>query len=85
MPTFEESESSSNVPYGLGNQNPTLRNYPLTFEEGGHTAQMASNLANNRLEEEINQLRTQLESFRGFDDGDFGLNSALQFSPGNYM
>jgi hypothetical protein len=37
------------------------------------------------LQEEINQLRTQLESFRGFDDGDFGLNSALQFSPGNYM
>ncbi|PNT50348.1 hypothetical protein POPTR_002G182000v4 [Populus trichocarpa] len=85
MPTFEESESSSNVPYGLGNQNPTVRNYPLILEEGGHTAQMASNLANNRLEEEINQLRTQLESFRGFDDGDFGLNSALQFSPGNYM
>jgi hypothetical protein len=50
MPTFEESESSSNVPYGFGNQNPTVRNYPLTFEEGGHTAQMASNLANNRLE-----------------------------------
>jgi hypothetical protein len=37
------------------------------------------------LQEEINQLRTQLESFRGFDDGDFGLKSALQFSPGNYM
>lgn len=49
MPTFEESESSSNVPYGLGNLNPTVRNYPPTFEEGGHTAQMASNSANNRL------------------------------------
>ncbi|KAJ7007983.1 protein NTM1-like 9 [Populus alba x Populus x berolinensis] len=83
MPTFEESESSSNVPHGFGNQNPTVRNYPLIFEEGGHTAQMASNLANNRLEEDINQLRTQLESFRGFDDGDYDLNSALQFSPGS--
>lgn len=50
MPTFEESETSSNVPHGFGNQNPTVRNYPLILEEGGHTAQMASNLANNRLE-----------------------------------
>ncbi|KAF9688018.1 hypothetical protein SADUNF_Sadunf02G0153400 [Salix dunnii] len=84
MPTFEEEgESSYNVTSGPGNQNSTVCNYPPIFEEGGHTDPMASNFTNNMLQEEINQLRRQLESFLGFDEGDYDLNSAQMFSHGN--
>ncbi|CAK7348599.1 unnamed protein product [Dovyalis caffra] len=83
IPTYEEGESSFNVTSGFENQNSNECYYPSTFEESEYGARMASNFTNSEPEDDSYQVQAQLQSFHGFDEGDYNLNSALQFSYGN--
>ncbi|KAL9348091.1 hypothetical protein Peur_059457 [Populus x canadensis] len=78
MPTYEEGEASFNVTSDHSeNQNPTEYNHPQTFEEGEYGAR------NNEPEEDTYQLQAQLDSFRGYDEGCYSLDSALKFPYGD--
>ncbi|CAK7348602.1 unnamed protein product [Dovyalis caffra] len=83
IPTYEEGDSSFNATSGFENQNSNECYYPPTFEEGEYGARMASNFTNSEPEDDINQVQAHLQSFHGFDEGDYNLNAALQFSYGN--
>ncbi|KAL3572210.1 hypothetical protein D5086_026114 [Populus alba] len=84
MPTYEEGEASFNVTSDHSeNQNPTGYNHPQTFEEGEYGAWTASNFTNNEPEEDTYQFEAQLDSLRGYDEGCYSLDSALQFQYGD--
>ncbi|KAH8488921.1 hypothetical protein Peur_059456 [Populus x canadensis] len=81
MPTYEEGEASFNVTsdHHLENPNPTEYDHPQTFEEGEYGVWTASNFTNNEPEEDTYQFQAQLDSLRGYGEGFYSLDSALQF------
>nr|TKS14343.1 hypothetical protein D5086_0000044170 [Populus alba] len=84
MPTYEEGEASFNVTSDhCENQNSTEYNRPQTFEEGEYGTRTASNIIYNEPEEDTCQLHAELNSFLGYDERCYSLNSALQFPHGD--